>query len=281
MEKTLTYKKYGIAIDQDLDPIAPDSMREEVGDDGVILLGFNDRYFWVKCEGFELGVIQAALCGGKYEDGSEHYDAKRIAKEYHIYEADGYVHSGVALRPPKKLARMSIDDAYSFSPFCIVLIKKSETKTPDKLAAAVVKEADDYVQGMVYRYTVTDPDDGMQVAAAGNFFGYPEGVNEAIEYAKEEVNALAKDRLHRRREAYRKIKSHAEFYDSGEGPMDRYTMIYLMGAFAFSTNALSPQGFNQYIGQSCKLDRAKCGKRIAFDRLPRETREAVVRRLMD
>lgn len=71
------------------------------------------------------------------------------------------------------------------------------------------------------------------------------------------------------------------FYDNGGATCDRYTMNVRANngfdVYAFSDNAESPQGFNQFCGtQDMESDN---GKQINFDDLPPEVQKSVIGRL--
>lgn len=69
-----------------------------------------------------------------------------------------------------------------------------------------------------------------------------------------------------------------EIYDNGGKSFDRYTIIFESGSvYGMSQNALSPQGFNQYIGEKsyCLGD---LGRKISFDSLGGEVKEAILKR---
>ena len=64
-------------------------------------------------------------------------------------------------------------------------------------------------------------------------------------------------------------------YNDGLG----YTIILGgQGVYAMSTNPLSPQGVNQYVGAVAELSGARDGQAIAFDSLPDAVKEAIEQR---
>ncbi len=75
------------------------------------------------------------------------------------------------------------------------------------------------------------------------------------------------------------------FYDNGGATWDRYTMYVratesgetVYHVYGFSTNALEPDGFNQY---SCDIQEVHDdGDLVNFDELPLAVQQAVIARL--
>ena len=85
------YKGYQIRIEQDETDYSPD----ESGDDGLFLVAFHSD-FSVHRDGFEIGVCRSLLV----DEGQSDEDiqrAKEVSKEYHVFELEAYIHSGVVL----------------------------------------------------------------------------------------------------------------------------------------------------------------------------------------
>lgn len=68
-----------------------------------------------------------------------------------------------------------------------------------------------------------------------------------------------------------------EIYDNGGKSFDRYTIFINGLVYGASTNALSPQGFFQFVGFSNEIDKSALGKRIDFEALPSEVKEQIRR----
>lgn len=67
-------------------------------------------------------------------------------------------------------------------------------------------------------------------------------------------------------------------YDNGGKTTDRYTVIISGHAYGMSSNASSPQGFNQYIGPSRELLKKNLGRRVAITNLSESTKKAICER---
>ena len=80
---------------------------------------------------------------------------------------------------------------------------------------------------------------------------------------------------------YKKLK----IYDNQGKTFDRFTILALRknepvyDIFGMSANPLSPQGFNQYCGETLALEAIKitenCGIRIPFNSLEKEVQQAI------
>jgi len=70
-------------------------------------------------------------------------------------------------------------------------------------------------------------------------------------------------------------------YDTGpDSTVDRYTVIVDGEAYGMSEDALSPAGFNQYIGNAGKLAIDALGARIDWEKLPEDVKTAAARRVI-
>lgn len=69
-------------------------------------------------------------------------------------------------------------------------------------------------------------------------------------------------------------------YDCGpDSTKDRYTVIIGSDAFGLSDDALSPQGFNMWIGDAADIKPEALGEEISIRDLPVEVGAAIHRRL--
>ena len=80
------------------------------------------------------------------------------------------------------------------------------------------------------------------------------------------------------------MTNYYKIYDNGGKTFDRYTLLtepFHFGkscdAYAFSRDAKSPQGFNQYCGDV--YQGADLGKEISFNDLPEKVQTAIFERL--
>jgi len=72
-----------------------------------------------------------------------------------------------------------------------------------------------------------------------------------------------------------------KIWDNGGRSFDRYTVRIRNVYYGMSENAISPQGFNQFIGSFPEIDEKECGKEISpsdYETLPLEVRIAIKER---
>lgn len=277
----IQHKGYTINVYPDQDPQSPN----EWGDDNLFLTGYDSRNFWVEREGFTEGHIRAMLAGGKYEDGSTHYDAVQDRKKYRMFALHPYTHSGTSLKLGGYHAKkMSVDDAYSCRIDGMVFVARSEWPNERKAldaAAGLVNDWNDYLGGNVYGYTITDPDDVTQGGCWG-FSGYP--YTDMIAEAKSEAEGMKKERDAKRAAALEKFKDHGKLYDNGGQTVDRYTVVFDREVYGMSNNPKSPRGFNQSAGSIEKMqldNNPAVGKVIPLSKAPAEVREAIIERVLE
>lgn len=68
-------------------------------------------------------------------------------------------------------------------------------------------------------------------------------------------------------------------YDNGGETLDRYTVITPRGVFGMSRDALSPQGFNMYLGERHEFRTGALGDIVTFESLDDDVQEAIRRRM--
>jgi len=76
--------------------------------------------------------------------------------------------------------------------------------------------------------------------------------------------------------------SEMQIYDNGGVSFDRFTVVLDDGSvFGMSANPLSPQGFNQYIGEAIEFNGfGHCGKRVdSLRSLPGDVLSAIGNRI--
>ncbi len=277
MEKleTIEHRGYSINVYRDDHPGGP----EEWGDENLFLVGFH-REFYVQKEGFSEGTVQAIFNRGRYEDDSIHHEAREIMRKYWVFPLEAYIHSGVSLYLAGDRAR----DRWDSSTLGAVFVAKSEWKRSAKAedaARGLVQTWNQYINGEVYGYMIETPD-GEEEGGCWGFYG-DDGIKQITEEAKAEIDAMKAERDAKRAAAWARVSSGAvRVYDTGaKGPIDRYTVIDGSAAYGMSSDPKSPQGFNQYIGESSKLAIPALGKKISAGKIPAAVREAIIDRIIN
>ena len=70
-------------------------------------------------------------------------------------------------------------------------------------------------------------------------------------------------------------------YDNNGKSFDRYTIIIDKYVFGMSSNALSPQGFNQFCCEKHELNCDNLGEKIQYKNLPNDVKQAIKERIME
>ena len=71
-----------------------------------------------------------------------------------------------------------------------------------------------------------------------------------------------------------------KIYDNGGKSSDQYTVIIDGNVYGMSTNAMAPNGFNQYCCPECELVHTiELGKPVHFEELPDDVKRAIVERM--
>lgn len=178
-----------IEIIQDIDyQESPD----QNGDDSLFLVGFH-RDFTVERQGFEAYVAAMAYPDrDKYtdEDLSEEQieHKKAVAKRYHVFGLEAYIHSGVVLA----LSREGNfpDRGWDVSQLGAVFVEKKHWRTraqARKAALSLIQEWNDCLGGNVYGFVI-EGSDGENVDSCGGFVGdYDE--SGCLEQARESADA--------------------------------------------------------------------------------------------
>lgn len=284
--ETIKHRGYTIDVRSDYDAESPDQW----GDTELFLVGFHDQ-FSVKRDDIDRNTLRAIACGGKYEDGSEHGEARELMKKYRVFRLDARIYSSADnphLKLEEELAKsMTLDEAYNEYDshfFGAVFVSRKEARTTAtalKRAKGLLEIWDDYLRGNVYGYTITGPDGEMAGACSG-FYGYP--YTDMLEEAKSEANAAADARDLKRKEAAEKFEMYGKLYDNGGHTIDRYTIVFDKEVYGMSANPKSPQGFNQSCGSLDKMqldDNEAVGKIIPLADAPEEVREAIIERVIE
>lgn len=287
MEKIETIEERGhkIHIYPDYDADSPEGWK----DPDLFVVGFHDQ-FHVPREGIDRNTLRAIACGGKYEDGSAHSEARELMKAYRVYRLDARIYSSADnphLDLQEELTRKPVTveeayDRYDSYYFGAAFVSRKEAryeKTAFKRVRGLLEEWDDYLRGNVYRYEIETPEGDIEEACSG-FYGYP--YTYMLEEAKSELKALADARDEKRTKAAYSAKSKARIYDNGGKTADRYTILYGDACYGMSADPKSPQGFNQYCGDASKVvetGNEALGKRVKFQDLPEIVREAIIDRI--
>lgn len=113
------------------------------------------------------------------------------------------------------------------------------------------------------------------IAQVHNLKTYIQKFNDGADFANE-----VKFRMEEKSVELENIGKRLTVYDTGENStVDRYTVIFDGVAYGMSVNPLSPNGFNQYIGNRNKLNITALGKVVPWYSLPEEVKRAIGRRI--
>jgi hypothetical protein len=82
-------------------------------------------------------------------------------------------------------------------------------------------------------------------------------------------------------EADCKALRYAKVYDDGGKSFDQYTVFLYGNVYGMSHNPLSPQGFNQFVGETRDIPRpwSRLGKKVDAKDLPEDVKIAICRRV--
>ena len=182
LDERIEYKGYVIEILPDQFADSPNDW-----DDDQAFLIADHRDFAIERKGFTLGLVESALRGGKYEDGSEYPEALDLKKDYHIFGLEAYIHSGVVLSLSKE--GNFPDRNWDVSQLGYVLIFKGMCNRRDeakKAATGLINTWNQYLSGDVWNVNILD-DKGETIDGGGSQYGY----DEALDMAKSTVDRLA------------------------------------------------------------------------------------------
>ncbi len=70
-------------------------------------------------------------------------------------------------------------------------------------------------------------------------------------------------------------------YDNGGKTADRYTVVIGTSVFGMSDDATTPNGFNQYAGETSEYPRGFTGKKVKVTSLPKQTQKAIEDRMKE
>jgi hypothetical protein len=194
--ETLEHNGFTVNIIHDDSPDSPD----EWGDDGVLLVGFNDRHFTVHHKRMDITCpedVEAYMTwdGETPEEpihatDCERCEAKADEREayeewksshipgYEVFPLQAYIHSGVAL----SLGAFSCP--WDSGQVGYVLIKLSEVGEgmARQCAEGLVETWNQYLSGDVWGYSITDSDgEEVEHGSCWGFYGY----DYCVEAAKE------------------------------------------------------------------------------------------------
>ena len=188
MENKIDYKGYVIRIDPDIYAESPDA--NENAD--LFLVGFH-RNFTVKREDYKKDTVRALLNGMRNEDGTRNEYAHNIAKKYHVFPLEAYIHSGVMLYLGGE-ARTDRD--YDVSALGAVFVQRSIWRTrkqAEAAARALIAEWNQYLSGDVWCVDVQDQDGETLDGSYGGTYGY----EDAVQQAKDTIDRLVELDGHR------------------------------------------------------------------------------------
>ena len=178
-EATYTEKYKGLDIEIYHSEI--DESPNDWGNEDVFLVGFH-RQFTVEREGFEIDICRELA---EVEEKSE--EAKEIAKKYHFFGLEAYIHSGVALALSNE--GNFVDRQWDVSQLGLVFVDKAETKSrakAKKIAQGLIETWNDYLSGNVYGYMVKEAE-----ASCWGFYGDYE-TSGILDEAKSEIDDYVK-----------------------------------------------------------------------------------------
>lgn len=168
MEKAIyseEYKGHTIDIFPDYNAESPDDW----GDENAFFVCDN-REMEVKREGFDMETVARAFGDCKDDDGEEDAAAVRIAKDFHIFPIEAYIHSGIVLHfdgGAKIDRRWDVSGGFGF-----ILVSREEAKDDaegKRIASGILEEWNDYLSGNVYGYTIDDGENGSVWGYYGNY----------------------------------------------------------------------------------------------------------------
>lgn len=153
------------------------------GDGGAFFVCDN-REMTVKRDGFDVETVFRAMSGTKDEDGEIDERAETIAKDYHVFPVEAYIHSGIALHLS---GGAKVDRGWDVcGNFGFILVKNSEAKDDkdaERIAKGVLETWNDCLSGNVYGYVI----DGDGDSCWGYYGDYKTG---ALEAAREIVDGI-------------------------------------------------------------------------------------------
>lgn len=174
------YKGHTIEIFPDYNSESPNDW----GDTGAFLV-CEHREMTAKRDGFDMETVGRAFTDCKDEDGEEDAYAARIAKDFHIFPIEAYIHSGIVLHFD---GGAKIDRAWDVSGgFGFILVSREEAKDDadgKRIASGILETWNDYLSGNVYGYTIDDGDSG---SVWGYYGDYEEN---ALSAAREDVDTI-------------------------------------------------------------------------------------------
>lgn len=277
MEKidTIEHNGYGINVYQDDNAEGPAAW----GDDGLFLVGYH-RDFYV--ENKKVSKEEVQMCFSEELEPEERARVKELKREYWIFPLEAYIHSGVVLSLGENASFP--DRRWDVSALGAVFVSKKEwrlSKKAEEAGRGLVKEWNQYLSGEVYGYMIQTPD-GDEEGGCWGFYGYDHEASGLLDHARSEADAMKAERDAKRAVALERIKSGSvRVYDTGpDTTIDRYTVINGTAAYGMSADPKSPQGFNQYIGESGKLSIPALGKKISAGKIPAAVREAIIDRIV-
>jgi hypothetical protein len=180
MEAVETFKHKGLEIEifRDENAMSP----KEWDNENIFLVGYH-RNFYVENSRITKDVAIDIANNEKTDE------TKAVEKEYHIFELEAYIHSGVVLAISQE--GNFCDRQWDVSQLGLVLVSKKETRLKakaKKMAVGLIAEWNDYLSGNVY---------GYMVGGGGGCWGFYGDIEKSgiVESAKDEAEMLAKEKV--------------------------------------------------------------------------------------
>lgn len=183
---------YKIQIFNDEDPISP----VEEADENCFLVGYH-REFSVEAPKNKAGyrIVSKdeciALFKGEKEAG-ESWPAE-LAKRYHFFGLEAYIHSGVRLAIAYE--GNFCDRRWDVSQLGGIFIAKSEWRTrpkAKKAALGLISYYNDWLAGNVYGFKIIDPE-GVELDSCWGYFGDYDQKDGILEEARKNVKFYQKE----------------------------------------------------------------------------------------
>jgi hypothetical protein len=162
----------------DTNPQSP----EDWGDNNLFLVGYHRSFTVNSSLKISQELAQAIANKGKYEDGSINDEAMQYVKNYHIFELEAYIHSGVSLA----LSREGNfpDRQWDVSLLGLVFVSKKEWKTRPKAreaALGLISTWNQYMSGDVYgciKEEYNQNKEQIKEDSCWGFYGYKDTLQE-------------------------------------------------------------------------------------------------------
>ena len=187
-----------IEIHQDEDAQDP----QEWGDNSLFLVGYHHD-FWVEAPGYHRDRAKNNALFNKEDliaffngEDSENYSNSGVFPQYHIFELEAYIHSGVRLALSSE--GNFPDRRWDVSQLGAVFVSRTKlngklsAKQARKYALGLIEEWNQYLSGQVYGF-ITKDEQGTYLDSCWGFYGDPEESN-LLDEARASINRYVKDK---------------------------------------------------------------------------------------